>query len=65
MKSWKTTTVGILGVVIALCTALVALWDGDDATEANWGAVVAAATVAVGLIFARDNDKTSEDAGAK
>lgn len=65
MKSWKTTTLGVLAVIAALCGALTALWDGDAATDPNWTAVGASLLVAIGLIFARDNDKTSEAAGAK
>lgn len=66
MKSWKTTTCGILAAVAAGITLVaVPLLDEDPATAANWGAFGATLAVAIGLLFARDNNKTSEDAGAK
>jgi hypothetical protein len=37
----------------------------SPATTANWGAFGASLAAAVGLLFARDNNKTSEDVGAK
>ena len=66
MKSWKTTTCGILAAVAAGITLVaVPLLDEDPATVANWGAFGATLAVAIGLLMARDNNKTSEDAGAK
>jgi hypothetical protein len=62
--SWKTTGVGVAAFVGALGYALVALWDGDVETVPNWEVVVGAFVGMVGLIFARDNDKSSEDVGA-
>jgi len=64
MKSWKTTALGIIAVVVAIGNALTAMWDNDPATEPNWGLVASAIVVAVGLLFARDNNVTSEEAGA-
>ena len=65
MKSWKTTSAAVLAVVIAICVALKAMWDGDAATVADWGYVATAIVTAIGLFFARDNSVTSKDAGAK
>lgn len=65
MKSWKTTTAGIGTILAALGAALSAQFDADPLTVANWGAVITAITAGVGLILARDNDKSSEDAGVK
>ena len=65
MKSWKTTLAGIAAVVAALAAAVAAKLDGDPATVADWGAVLAALSAGAGLLFARDNDKTSEDVGAR
>jgi len=66
MKSWKTTVCGILGVVTAGITLIATpLLDADPETLPNWGAFGAAIAAALGLIFARDNDRTSEQAGAK
>ncbi|HUT92820.1 MAG TPA: hypothetical protein VMY37_25225 [Thermoguttaceae bacterium] len=65
MKSWKTTFCGIGAFLIALITALTAMWDGDAGTEPQWAIVVTALIAAVGLFMARDNDKSSEDVGAQ
>jgi hypothetical protein len=64
-KSWKTTTAGIAAIVAAVATALVALFDADPMTLPDWGAVGAAFMAGVGLLAARDNDKSSEDVGAR
>jgi peptidoglycan/LPS O-acetylase OafA/YrhL len=65
MKSWKTTAAGIAAIVAALATAVGALFDADPVTMPDWGAVAAAVMAGVGLIAARDNGVTSEQAGAK
>ena len=65
MKSWKTTTAGIAAIVAALATAVGALFDADPMTMPDWGAVGAAVMAGIGLIAARDNGVTSEQAGAK
>jgi len=62
MKSWKTTVAGVLSIGIAVgSAALVWLKTG---TVPDFAPVVASVTAGVGLIMARDNDKTSEDVGA-
>jgi hypothetical protein len=65
MKSWKTTAAGIAAIVAALATAVGALFDADPLTMPDWGAVGAAIMAGIGLIAARDNGVTSEQAGAK
>jgi hypothetical protein len=65
MKSWKTTVAGIGGFLALLGPALAAQFDNDPLTVPQWGLVFAAAIAAWGLIKARDNDVTSEEAGAK
>lgn len=65
MKSWKTTAAGIAAIVAALATAVGALFDADPVSMPDWGAVAAAVMAGVGLIAARDNGVTSEQAGAK
>ena len=65
MKSWKTTACGICAVVMALASALKALWDGVAATQPDWPTLLAAISAGVGLFVARDNDKSSESVGAK
>jgi hypothetical protein len=60
MKSWKTT---LCGALAALGTYLVTL--PDPAWLATVGKLlIGLGTAGVGL-FARDNDKTSEDVGRK
>lgn len=66
MASWKTTVCGILSIVAAGATLVaIPLLDSDPLTVPNWTAFVAAVTAGIGLIFARDNGVTSEQAGAK
>ncbi len=63
MKSWKTTAMGIITSLGAILTQAGALLDDDPATvfdiNALWVAIAA-----MGLVFARDNDKSSEDVRA-
>ena len=65
MKSWKTTAAGIAAIVAAVALAISHQFDTDPATVADWSAVITALTAGVGLVLARDNDKTSEQAGAQ
>ena len=65
MKSWKTTAAGIAAIVAAVALAISHQFDTDPATIADWSAVITAMTAGVGLVLARDNDKTSEQAGAR
>lgn len=65
MKSWKTTAAGVLTALIPVLNAVQAFIDGDPATVPDWGLAIAALTAGLGLIFARDNNVSSEEAGAK
>lgn len=65
MRSWKTSAAGIAAIVAAVAAAVAALFDADPATNPDWAAVAAAVLAGVGLLAARDNDVTSESAGAK
>lgn len=64
MKSWKTTAGGVAAILTAVGGALTLLFDGKPETNPDWSAVIAAVMAGVGLIFARDNDKTSEQVNA-
>ena len=64
-KSPKTTLMAILMAVSALLTACVAEFDGKEETVANWGAVIPQVIAAIGLFFARDSDKSSQDVGVR
>ncbi len=65
MKSWKTTAAGIAAIVAAVALAISHQFDTDPTTVADWSAVITALTAGVGLVLARDNDRTSEQAGAR
>ena len=65
MTSWRTTTAGIAAIVVAIGTAVGALFDVDPLTLPDWGAVAAACMAGIGLLAARDNKVSSEQAGAK
>lgn len=63
-KSWKTTLAGVAAILTAVGSVLTAFLDNDPTTVVDVGTTVAAIIAGVGLILARDNDKSSEDVGA-
>jgi hypothetical protein len=63
--SWRTSLAGLGAILVAAGDTLKALMDGNPATNPDWAMVVAAISAGLGLIFARDNKVTSEQAGAK
>lgn len=65
MKSHRTTTTGILAILAALIAVAQSLTDGNAATNPDWAATAAAVMAGIGLLAARDNKVTSEQAGAK
>lgn len=65
MKSWKTTVTGVCAILIAVAGAVKLLVDGDPASNPDYTAVLAAVAAGIGLITARDNNKSSEDVGVK
>jgi len=60
-KSWKTTASGVSAIIAAVAGAAQLMLDNNPSTNPDWTAVIAAVTAGFGLIFARDNDKRSED----
>lgn len=62
--SWKTTVLGVATLIGALAMAAVALLDSNPDTMPDFTSVLAAFT-GLGLVFARDNNVSSEDAGLK
>jgi hypothetical protein len=64
MKSWKTTVTGVCAILTVLAGAVKLLVDNDPATNPDWAATIAAVVAGIGLIAARDNGVTSEQAGA-
>jgi hypothetical protein len=65
MKSWKTTLTGIAAILTAVGAALTAIFDNNPNTTIDVAVTASAVMAGIGLIFARDNNVTSEDAGAK
>lgn len=63
--SWKTTGAGVSAILIAVGSAISALTDNDPATVVDFGALSAALIAGIGLIFARDNDKSSKSLKVK
>lgn len=63
--SWKTSALGLSAILIAGGAYLKAASDGDASTVPDTAALVAAVLAGIGLLFARDNSKSSEAVGAK
>jgi hypothetical protein len=63
--SWRTTTTGVLAILVAVAGALKAELDGDPVTVADWGAVAAAVMAGLGLILARDAKVSSQQEGIR
>jgi hypothetical protein len=55
MSSPKTTIAGIGAVLVAVGSALVAMFDADPLTVPQWDVVIAAVLAGIGLIFAKDS----------
>ncbi|CAB4184887.1 hypothetical protein UFOVP1116_44 [uncultured Caudovirales phage] len=64
-KNWKTTGAGIAAILVAASAALTAITDGDPATKIDFASLLAAVIAGVGLICARDGDKSSDQLGIK
>lgn len=65
ISSKETTIAGIAAFVFALAGAIYYHYDGDVETVPNWTVVASTFFAMVGLIRARDNNKSSEQVGAK
>ena len=63
MKSWKTTLSGVGVILTALGAGIKMFLAGDTGSAIT--ALVGGISAGVGLIAARDNNVTSEQAGAK
>jgi hypothetical protein len=63
--SWKTTIAAILGLVSLLALQLANLLDDDPATMFDWALIGTHLPVIFGLLFARDNDVSSQDVGIR
>lgn len=61
LGSWKTSAAGYITLAIAILMGAQAIMDGQMPDTES----IIAALVGVGLIQARDHDKSSEDEGIK
>lgn len=52
-------------IVGAIAFAVKAQFDGDPTTEVDWKALYTAIAAGIGLLFARQNNASSEDVGIK
>jgi hypothetical protein len=58
MKNTKTTLAGLGAILIAVGGALRASFDNDPTTNLDIAATIAAVTAGIGLIMAKDAEKT-------
>jgi hypothetical protein len=58
MKNTKTTLAGIGAILIAVGGALRAAFDNDPSTNIDIASTIAAVTAGIGLIMAKDAEKT-------
>ena len=58
--NWKTTLAGVGAILIAVGGALKSVFDSDASTNLDIAATIAAVTIGVGLIAAKDADKKAE-----
>lgn len=63
--SYKTTLAGVGAILVAGGTLIQAIFDGNPATVPAYESAIAAIIAGFGLVFARDNDVSSESAGVK
>lgn len=63
-RSWKTSGAGLAAIFTSLGGILTALCDNDPKTVPEWSLSGPLILAGIGLLFSRDNDKSSEDVGA-
>lgn len=63
--SWKTTVFGAGGLLIIVTNVASMLLDGNPNTNPDWSVTIPSIMACLVGLFARDNNKTSEDVGAK
>lgn len=63
--SWKTSGLGLGMILLVVGQVLVALLDADPETSVNYKLILGEFMAGVGLLLARDNNKSSEETGAK
>lgn len=65
MISNKTTITALITFIIILGSAALTLLDDDPTTNPNYDALLAAGAAATGLLFARDNSVSDQEAGVR
>jgi hypothetical protein len=65
LASWKTTIAACLLALDAIGHAATAVFDTDPLTNPDWNMTYVAVIAAIGLLFARDSDKSSQDVGVR
>ncbi len=63
--SWKTSLFGTGGILVIVVNVAAMLLDDNPNTNPDWSVVFAALMPSIAALFARDNNVTSEQAGAK
>jgi hypothetical protein len=64
--SWKTTTFSITSVLATVLAMIVnPLLDGNPETNPNWTEAMPVILAGLGLLFARDNNKSSKQIGVE
>jgi len=58
--NWKTSAVGVIQFVLVLLPQVSAQIDSNPETVADWNLVITAAVILLGLLTARDSDKSSQ-----
>ena len=58
MKNTKTTLAGVGAILVAVGGALRAAFDNDPTTNLDIASTIAAVTAGIGLIMAKDAEKT-------
>lgn len=64
-KSWKTTGLGIAGLVSLISITAKQLLDGDATTNPDWNSTLPILFSSLIGLFARDKDVSSEQQGVK
>ena len=65
LKNWKTTAAAIGMLLVAVGPVISALADGDPSTQPNWNLFLPEILAAIGLLFSRDANKSSQDSGIR
>lgn len=58
-SSWKTTIFGAGGLLALITETASKLLDGNPDTNPDWGSVITLAIPLIGLLFAKDYDKSN------